>query len=129
MAIKQMALRYPTTQIIGVEAVGKGEEFYNLLLRSSRLPIIPMHTGRKSKGTRFEKGMAPLFQYKRVYISDLDNPFLQDFKDEWVKWPSAAHDDTLDAVYWMLYAGAPHLFEQQTQKPRKKNPFDSLNKK
>jgi len=129
MSVKQLAERYPTTQIIGIEAVGKGEEFYNLLLRSSRLPVIPMHTGKKSKGVRFEKGMAPLFQFGRVFISEIDNDFLHAFREEWVKWPGAEHDDTLDAVYWMLYAGAPHLFEPQKKKQRGVNPFSNLNKK
>ena len=128
MYIKQLAEKYPTTQIVGVEAVGKGEEFYYLLMRSSNMPLAPMHTGRKSKGTRFEKGMAPLFQFGRVFVSDIDNQFINAFRDEWVKWPNGEHDDTLDAVYWMLYAGMPHLFERQQIRKKVKNPFGSLNR-
>jgi len=35
----KLAERYPTLQLVGVEAVGKGEEFFHLMLRTSRLPL------------------------------------------------------------------------------------------
>ncbi|MCB2178532.1 hypothetical protein KQH61_03865 [bacterium] len=125
MRLKQMAEMYPTTQLIGVEAVGKGEEFYHLMLRTSRLPIQQVQPGRSSKGERFEKGMAPLFQFNRAWISDVETPFLRAFEQEWVSWPQGAHDDTLDAVYWMLYVGAPHLLPRQTR-TQSRNPFVAL---
>lgn len=100
---------YPTTEVIGIESVGKGEEFYLLMLRTSNLPVLPVSPGRKSKGDRFEKGMAPHFQFGRALISDVENPFIRAFKDEWVRWPNGAHDDALDAVFWMLYVGLGHL--------------------
>jgi phage terminase large subunit-like protein len=87
--------------LIGVENVGKGEEFYGLMLRTSNLPLMPCHTGRRSKGERLEKQLAPLFEYSRAWISDAETPFIQAFIDEWLLWPNADHDDTLDAVYWM----------------------------
>ena len=31
-------------------------------------------------------------------------PFLKTFIDEWVAWPLAEHDDTIDAVYYMTLA-------------------------
>ncbi len=125
MELKRIASQYPTTQLIGVEAQGKGEEFYHLMLRTSSLPIQPMHTGRSSKGERFEIGMAPLFQFRRAWVSDLETPFLRAFEQEWVNWPHSRHDDTLDAVYWMLYIGAPHLI-RPISGSRKKNPFIEL---
>ncbi|MEJ2756969.1 MAG: hypothetical protein P8046_00675 [Anaerolineales bacterium] len=115
MRLKQLAGMYPTTQLIGVEAVGKGEEFYHLMLRTSRLPIQQVLPGRSSKGERFEKGMAPLFQFNRAWVSDVETPFLRAFEQEWVSWPHGVHDDTLDAVYWMLYVGAPHLLPQRAK--------------
>ena len=125
--LKTLAGLYPSTQLIGVEAVGKGEEFYHLLLRSSRLPLIPYQPGGKSKGQRFERGMAPLFEYKRVWIADIETPFLRAFRDEWLRWPYGDHDDTLDAVYWMLRAGLPHLLgPEQTSKQQAPNPFEAL---
>jgi len=125
LRLKQLAECYPTTQLIGVEAQGKGEEFYHLLLRSSGLPIQQVHTGRSSKGERFEMGMAPLFQFRRAWLSDVETPFLRAFEQEWVAWPQGQHDDTLDAVYWMLYVGAPHLMPRRAR-GQKENPFMQL---
>ncbi|MEN8242524.1 MAG: hypothetical protein ABFS17_11420 [Chloroflexota bacterium] len=126
LQLKRLAEQYPTTQVIGVEAVGKGEEFFHLMLRTSRLPLQPVSTGRSSKGERFEKGMAPLFQFRRAWVSDIETPFIRAFKDEWVRWPQGEHDDTLDAVYWMLYVGAPHLISAEGRQARQKNPFAEL---
>ena len=123
--LKQIASLYPTLTMIGVEALGKGEEFYHLMLRSSALPIVPMKTGQ-SKGERFERGMAPLFQFRRAWVADIETPFIRAFKQEWVKWPHAAHDDTLDAVYWMLYVGASHLMGGKPKHGHKQNPFTQL---
>ncbi len=126
--LKKMAAIYPSIQIIGVEAVGKGEEFFHLMLRSSRLPIRAVQPGGKSKGIRFERGMAPLFEFGRVWLSDLETPFLRAFEEEWVRWPQGEHDDCLDAVYWMLYVGVPHLLGADREKKGKKkeNPFFGL---
>ena len=125
LRLKQIAERYPTLQVVGVEAQGKGEEFYHLLLRTSSLPLEPIHTGRASKGERFEIGMAPLFEHRRAFLSNLETPFLRAFEEEWGNWPHGRHDDTLDAVYWMLYVGSPHLIPpRRTAKPR--NPFAKL---
>lgn len=87
--------------LIGVENVGKGEEFYSLMLRTSNLPLMPCHTGKRSKGERLEKQMAPLFEYSRAWVTDAETPFIQAFRREWLLWPNDDHDDTLDAVYWM----------------------------
>ncbi len=125
-----LARLYPTLQVIGVEAVGKGEEFYHMLLRTTPLPVMPFHTGRASKGERFEKGMAPLFEFSRAFVSDVITPFLRAFRDEWVGWPHAPHDDTLDAVYWMLRAAeghlAPGIFSRTA---RAENPFNALGRR
>lgn len=98
------AAAYATTSLIAVEAVGKGEEFYYLLLHNSRAPLMPAQTGNRSKGARFQKQMAPLFQMGRAWITDQKSPFLEAFKNEWVQWPNSEHDDTLDAVYYMTLA-------------------------
>jgi hypothetical protein len=127
--LKYLAGQYPSLQLIGVEAVGKGEEFFHLMLRTSRLPLQPFHTGRASKGQRFERGMAPLFQHGRAFISDVETSFIRSFKSEWIHWPKSAHDDTLDAVYWMLNAGLPHLFGSTKNKQTHHNPFTQLSRK
>jgi phage terminase large subunit-like protein len=99
--LKALASMY-NPSLIGIENIGKGEEFFGLMLRTSTLPIMPCHTGKRSKADRFEKQMAPLFEFSRVWVSDAQTPFLQAFEEEWMMFPNAEHDDTLDAVYWML---------------------------
>jgi hypothetical protein len=111
--IKALAALYPTLNLIGFEKLGKGYDItYNLI--NSGLPIIPCPRegdGKRSKGDRFERagGLGPLFQFSRVWISDLETPFLKAFRDEWAGWPNATHDDTLDAVYWACYVAFPML--------------------
>ena len=127
----ELAGYYPTLQLVGVEAVGKGEEFFHLMLRTSRLPLQPVQPGGRSKGMRFERGMAPLFERGNVFLSDQENPFMRAFRDEWVSWPYGEHDDTLDAVYWMLYVGLPHLLGGGGKEKgrRESNPFESLRRR
>jgi hypothetical protein len=125
--LKDLAAAYPTTQLIGVEAVGKGEEFFHLMLRSSRLPVRAVRPGRQSKGERFERGMAPLFEFHRAWVAEVDTPFLRAFREEWTRWPHGDHDDTLDAVYWMLYVGVPHMMGNgKGGKVRAASPFGAL---
>jgi hypothetical protein len=125
--LKKLAGAYPNTQLIGVEAVGKGEEFFHLMLRISRLPVRAVRPGRESKGERFERGMAPLFEFHRAWVVDVDTAFTQAFEEEWVRWPHGEHDDTLDAVYWMLYVGVPHLIGNGRKgKPLSANPFGAF---
>lgn len=110
--------KYPTLHQVGVEAIITGRMFYNNLLnnaemRASGIVLYPV-TFNKSKGYRFEKVMAPLFQRSRVFISDANNNFLRAFRDEWVNWQGDAledmyHNDTLDAVYAMLVAAEPFV--------------------
>ncbi|MCW5876511.1 MAG: hypothetical protein KIS85_06475 [Anaerolineales bacterium] len=123
--IKSMVARYPTVQAVAVEAVGKGEEFYYLLLRQALLPLAPMYPGRSSKGERFERGMAPLFQWGHAWLANAETPFLRAFREEWLRWPDGEHDDTLDAVYWMLMA-AGHQLAGVQRRARRENPFAAL---
>lgn len=126
--VRSLAAFFPTTQVIAVEAVGKGEEFYHLLMRDWGLPLVPMHPGAQSKGTRFEIGMAPLFQNGRAWVADVETPFLRAFRDEWLRWPSGQHDDTLDAVHWMLMAAQGHL-SRGLRRKKKENPLASLGRR
>lgn len=103
--------RYPTLMGIYVEAIISGNVFYQDLLnnaeiRASGLPIMPVRFN-KSKGVRFEKIVAPLFERSRLYLSDAETPFLNAFKDEWLHWQGERlskmyNDDTLDAVYAII---------------------------
>jgi len=95
---------YPTLRMVGVETHGKGEEYYNDLLLSvdvagKPLPLIPVTHGRVSKPWRIQEWLAPRFQAGRIWMSDTPNEFLMHFKNEWLEFPNAKHDDVLDSVY------------------------------
>lgn len=121
--VKAIAKMYPTLQLMGVEALGKGEEFYHLLLRTSKLPIMPMRTN-KGKGERFERQMAPLFQFGRAFLSDAPNEFLSHFRSEWLQFPNGVHDDCLDAAYWAFDVGKFHAYGLPDETPMQvKNPM------
>jgi len=119
---------YPNTEIIGIEAVSKGEEFYQSLSSHPHLPIVRMNPGGQGKGPRFQNVMAPLFQRGWARTSDKESPFMQTFRREWLRWPWGDHDDTLDAVYWMLFAGQSHL-PPRSAKSKTPTPFSDLGRK
>jgi len=111
--VKALAALYPSLSLIGFEKLGKGYDIAHNLVNSG-LPVIPCPRegeGKRGKGERFEKagGLGPLFQFSQAWISDLKTPFLKAFEDEWAAWPAGAHDDTLDAVYWMCYVAQGFL--------------------
>lgn len=123
--LRELAAFYPNVKMIGVEAVGKGEEFFQLMLRDWGLPIVAMNPGRSSKGQRFEKVMAPLFERGVARLVNVESPFLRAFREEWLRWPQGEHDDTLDAVYYMLMAAQAYLRGGQ-HRQRKESPWYSL---
>lgn len=105
---------YPNVQIIGVENIGKGEEFYNDLLLSNDMsgrvpPLMSIKHGRTSKGDRFENWLAPRCQAARIWFSSVKTPFLTAFTNEWLAFPDGAHDDCIDAVYMAAKAGEGRL--------------------
>lgn len=116
---------YPNTEVIGIESVGKGEEFYHLLSSHPSLPIVSMNPGGQGKGPRFQNAMAPLFERGWARITDAQSPFLQAFRQEWLRWPWGDHDDTLDSTYWMLRAGQYHL-PPAAQTRKVHSPFSDL---
>lgn len=128
---------YPTLKMIGVEAIGKGEEFYNDLVMLQNAygrtpPLFPIKShGGKNKGERFEKILAPKFQFSRIWISDTPTPFLNEFRNEWLLWPNSEHDDCLDGVYMAYMAGQGYV-PMQTEfvdgGPKKRNPFLAMGK-
>jgi len=49
-----------------------------------------------------------------VKVSDAQTTFLKTFRDEWLRFgDKAAHDDTLDAVYW-AWRASDHLLTQKS---------------
>jgi hypothetical protein len=116
---------YPNTEVIGIESVGKGEEFYQSLSSHPSLPIVEMNPGGKGKGPRFQKALGPMFERGWARISNIESPFMQAFRREWLRWPWGDHDDTLDATYWMLRAGQSHL-PPSSNKPKVTSPFSDF---
>jgi len=105
-----IASQYPYLKMIGVEAVGGGKEFYGNLLRQTVLPVYECSPAKvavgRGKGARFENWMSPYFQFRRAYIADYENSFFNHFRNEWLNFPNAKHDDTLDAVFWAMWVAA-----------------------
>ncbi len=126
-----LALVY-NPQIIGVEKLGKGEEFYAALTRQTHLPVLPTTVGQKSKGDRFEKIMAPHFEFNRVWVSDSQTSWLKAFENEWVSWPGGENDDCLDSVFHMMQVSMdalPNAMEHGNEYFKKKkqtSPWASL---
>jgi hypothetical protein len=119
---------YPNTEVIGIETVSKGEEFYQSLSSHPLLPIVSMNPGGEGKGPRFQKVLGPLFERGWARITNAESSFMQSFRREWLRWPWGDHDDTLDATYWMLRAGQSHL-PPRSSKPKVHSPFSDLGRK
>jgi phage terminase large subunit-like protein len=101
-------------QAIGVEAIGKGEEFFSQFrfandIFGHPLPVFPIAYHQASKGKRFEEYLAPRFQFSRIWVTNKDNDFVKYFENEWLSYPNGEHDDCLDAVYMMAQMADPHL--------------------
>ena len=112
---------FPYLKSIGMESIGKGEEFVTLMqMAPIFMPIMPIdsHKGKdRTKGGRFENTLAEMFRFGRIMISDRETEFLKTFKDQWVSWDSSNkfHDDTLDAVYMMVRAAEGFISVPQLQ--------------
>jgi len=100
----------PYLKQIGVETIGKGEEFFTLLRRAKVfMPLMPIRSHKgvaRSKGGRFETALAKMFQFGRIMVSDKYNEFIKSFIDQWISWDGKQlePDDALDAVYMMMKA-------------------------
>ena len=100
---------YPTLKKVGVESIAEGRAFYNDLLLSQdaggrMLPLFEIHGHSRSKGIRFEKYLAPRFELARIWITNTPNEFVTEFRNEWLMYDNAEHDDCLDAVYMAVMA-------------------------
>ncbi len=133
-AIARYAAQYNTLQLIGVESLGKGEEFYNdaLLLRDMQggiYPLMKIQHGRKSKGERFEDWLAPRFESGRIWVSNAPDEFITEFENEWGLFDKAQHDDCIDAVYMGAVAAEGQLYDRTRdfrQERKQANPFAKL---
>jgi hypothetical protein len=111
LRVSSMARLYPTLQAIGYENLGGAKEAFNILLRTTNLPLIPFTKGNRKKREIYHKVLAPAFQSTRLRITDAPNKFVIAFKNEWLTYPAAQHDDALDAVFYCARAGADYLLD------------------
>lgn len=136
------AARYPTLQAVGIEAIITGKMFYNSLLNNAELRaantiLIPLSGGefQKSKGYRYEKLMAPMFQRNRMYLTDnAENQFIKHFVDEWMNWQGDRlekmhHNDTLDAVFNVMKVAEAFVMPIGAHQRKNTNPFFGGEKK
>ena len=98
------------------------------------MPIfpIPSHTGEaRSKGGRFEKVLAKMFEFHRIRLSTRKTEALKTFEDQWVSWDGTDtyHDDALDAVYMLAKSAEGHVAIPQEQAPPSGSPYSPHGKK
>ncbi len=103
--VESWAAEYHPSMIC-VETYGSGDEFYQLLLTGTDLPLWP-DKGPKSKSWRYEKVLGPAFELGRVWLaSGVSNDFINTFEQQWKEWPACEHDDALDSVYELTVAAS-----------------------
>ena len=144
--IRQHFETYPNTVQMKVEAIGKGEEFYNdaMVLKDMSGKYYPLSKieshGKSSKAERFEDYLAPRFASSRIWVatktkdtkkrvSEEDEAFISEFENEWLSFPNGRYDDVIDAVYMMAVAGegfTPTKAERSFKRKVEKNPFIGL---
>jgi hypothetical protein len=104
----------------GIENVGKGEAFYNIMLTRYARGIRGQGVRNQPKGLRIEKQLAPAFMDGRIMIATDDGvdgkvkcnfDYIDWFVTSWLMYDGsgAFNDDTLDAVYHMGLAAKGFL--------------------
>lgn len=135
--MKQKMKEHPTLRAIGFEALGKGESAFEHILMSTNLPLVRGGVGNRRKSDRYYNTLVPAFQSGKVFISTETNAFITAFVNEWIGYPTVAHDDALDAVFQLVQlaigpiltaAGvAPEEYAKRLAKAKAGNPFAHLN--
>lgn len=106
--------------LIGVEKLGSGRQFIELIIQSTRLPVLglPLEgSPLKSKGQKFEEVLNPLFSTGRMWISSVQDQYLKTFIDQWVSWDGGVeksrtgHDDALDSMYLLSLVAQGHVMQ------------------
>ena len=119
-----------------VEAIGKGEEHYNTMMRRPGLKLVPYKSHRKSKPDRLVMDLGPHLQRGSLLISDADTPFLNVVRRFAESFPAVTNDDPgwdcWDAIYLVstilvqgLIAGTKSD-ELQFKEPKKPSPWGKI---
>jgi hypothetical protein len=118
-----MVGKYPNTQIIGVENIGKGEEYYNDLVMVDDIHGMPLNLlsikhGRQSKSDRFEGWLGKMVMAGRIKFSDESFEYRERFINEWLSFPHGSNDDAIDGVYMMAWAAQGYMMNTVSQMSR-----------
>lgn len=83
-----------------IEDKASGKSAVQVLIKETRLPIVPVKPGGNDKTAR-ANAVTVYFETGRVLFS-AGAPWLDDFEDELVLFPRAANDDMVDALVYGL---------------------------
>lgn len=94
---------FPNFRGTVIEAIGKGEEHFNTMMRRHGLKLVPYKSHRKSKPDRLVMDLGPYLQRGALVLSDADTPFLNTARRFADKFPNVTNDDAgwdvWDAIY------------------------------
>lgn len=122
---------YPMWMKNGVESIGKGDDFFQVLMRNPLLRVIPLTPGGRGKAERIERELSPWLENGTIRISDANTPFLNELRRELDAWPNVDHDDAIDALYYAMRM-MPEVFimpemsnevREVVKRKRANNPF------
>jgi len=82
--------------VILIEDKGSGQSLIQDLQRTTRLPVIAVDPGARSKIFRAQ-GVSPLIEAGKVWLPEKAD-WLPDFESEIAGFPAAPHDDQVDAM-------------------------------
>jgi predicted phage terminase large subunit-like protein len=101
-ALKRKALDvfdiYPATEIL-IEDKASGQQLIQDFKRDTTLPVIPMMPGRNMGRSKVERCnfVSTLFEAGKVYVPE-GAVWVNELIQEWIAFPNAPHDDTVDAM-------------------------------
>ena len=123
-------------QLMGVESIGNGKEYYNDLVllndvygRAPPLFEVRSFPNRRDVDGMVENWLSTRFKLSRIWVSDAPSPFIGHFKNEWLMFPNHEHNDCLAAVLMACLAAEgmmPSTTERAFKKPKQKSPYADL---
>lgn len=112
--VKALYEKYRSHEVL-VEDKSSGQQLVQDFRRISNMPVIPVIPGKDMPSSKEERLrlVSPLFEAGKVFIPE-DKPWLGDFIEELVKFPTGKHDDCVDATTQYL----ARRLDQISNKPR-----------
>ena len=113
-------------QAVLVEDAASGQSLIQVIRRETAIPILPVKVDRDKVARA--NAVTPLFESGRVFLPE-GVPWLMDYVEELAAFPSAEHDDQVDATTQaLLYltGGSPPASVDDTGRQLKSMVFSSL---